>query len=140
MPVVRLGGLTFNDGPDVDGDEFVVDEIEGWDSPGVDVTLVERPVSDGAVVARARRSSRALSVSGYVIAADTTTVARARNKLASACDGIITADGTLEVDEGGGTYTLTVRMVQALRTRTVAPQVIKFDVSLTAPTPTKTFT
>jgi hypothetical protein len=135
-PVVRLAGITFNDGPDGDGDEFIVSDVDGWDGPGIDLTVVEKPTADGGVIALARRTSRALVVSGYVVAG-AAGIGPARRKLAVALDGIVAVNGTFEVDEEDATYGLTVRLVQALRTRQVAPGVISFEAALTAPNPAK---
>lgn len=138
MPVVTLAGITFNDGPDGDGDEFVISDVEGWDSPGVELVIIEKPLSDGAVIAHGRRASRSLSLSGYAIGETIADVARARRKLATAANGIITADGTMVVDEGDATYSLTVRMAAPLRTRQHTAQSVRFDMSLVAVNPAKT--
>lgn len=136
IAVVRLAGLTFNSGPDGDGDEFVVSNIDGWDAPGIEQTVVERPLSDGGVIAYSRRTSWALTVAGWVLAA--TSMGEARRKLADALDGIVTADGTLSVDEDDGTYELTVRLAQRLRTRQASDMAITFEADLIAVVPAKT--
>ena len=138
MPVVTLAGITFNDGPDGDGDEFVVSDIEGWDSPGVEMIIVEKPLSDGAVIGHGRRASRSLGVAGYIIGETVADVARARRKLATAINGIVTSDGTLVVDEGDATYSLTVRLAAPMRTRQHTAQSVRFDLSLVAADPAKT--
>ena len=102
VSAVRLAGLTFNSGADGEGDEFIVSDVEGWDGAGVELVTVERPLSDGAVLVRGRRASRALTVTGWVVAT-TGDLGRARGKLEDAFDGIITTDGTLEVDQDDGT-------------------------------------
>lgn len=134
--VVRLAGLTFNDGPDVDGDEFVISDVVGWDSTGVEQTVVERPIATGAVYAHGRRASRALAISGFAVSGGS--MGRARRKLATAVDGIVTANGTLSVDEDDGTYELAVRLAAPLRTRQVGPTVVSFDLDLVAANPVKT--
>jgi hypothetical protein len=134
---VRLAGLTFNDGPDGDGDEFIVSDVEGWDGAGVELVTVERPLSDGAVIVRGRRASRTLTVSGWVVAT-AGNLGRARGKLEDAFDGIITSDGTLAVDQDDGTLTLTVRLAQQLRTRSAGDLAITFEADLIAVTPAKT--
>jgi hypothetical protein len=135
---VRLAGLTFNSGPDTDGDEFIVSDVEGWDGGGVELVTVEKPLSAGAVLVRARKASRLLTVSGWVIATDSTHLGRARRKLESAFDGIITSDGTLAVDQDDDTYALTVRLAQALRTRSAGSMAISFEADLLAISPAKT--
>lgn len=138
MPVVvvHLAGLTFNSGPDGDGDLFVVSDIDGWDAPGIEQTVVERPITDGGVIAHSRRTSWALTVSGWVVAA--TSMGDARRKLADAIDTLVTADGTLSVEEDDGTYELTVRLAQRLRTRQASDMAITFEADLIAVIPAKT--
>ena len=135
--VVTLGGLTFNGGPDGDGDQFAIGEIPGWDSPGVEQVLVERPLSDGAVVAHGRRTSRALALSGHATGSTIANGFRARRKLAAAIDSLITADGTLTVDEGDTTYSLTVRLAAEVDTRQAGPYGIEFEIPLIAANPAK---
>ena len=135
---VRLAGLTFQSGPDGDGDELIISEVDGWDSAGVELVTVERPLAAGAVVVRARKASRTLTVTGWVLAADGMHLGRARQKLEAAFDGIITADGTMAVDQDNGTKTLTVRLAQALRTKTVGSMAVTFEADLVAAAPAKT--
>lgn len=135
---ISLAGLTFNSGADGDGDEFIVSDVEGWDGSGVELVTVERPLSAGAVLVRGRKASRTLTVTGWVVASDGTHLGRARRKLEVAFDSIITADGTFEVEQDDGTYTLTVRLAQALRTRSAGDIAITFEADLIAAEPVKT--
>jgi hypothetical protein len=135
--VVTLAGITFNAGLDSDGDRFVVGEIVGWDGPGVEQISVERPLSDGAVVVRGRRTARALSVRGH---ASGTTIAngfRARRKFEAAIESLITADGTLTVDDGTSVVSLTVRIAAQPNTPQAGPYGIEFDIPLIAANPVK---
>jgi hypothetical protein len=134
---VRLAGLTFNSGPDGDGDEFIVSEVEGWDGPGVEQITVERPISDGAIVVLGRQTARTLVLTGWVVAVPEN-MGRARRKLATAMASIVAADGTLAVDEEDGTYALTVRLAQGIRTKQAGPLAITFEATLVAATPAKT--
>lgn len=138
---VRLAGLTFNSGPDGDGDEFVISDVDGWDSGGVEQVTVERPLAAGAVLVRGRKASRTLTVSGWVFASSSAHLGRARQKLETAFDGIITADGTMAVDQDNGTRTLTVRLAQQIRTRPFEADrsvAITFQADLIAVSPAKT--
>jgi hypothetical protein len=135
---ISLAGLTFNSGPDGDGDEFIISDVDGWDGSGVELVTVERPLSTGAVLVRGRKASRTLTVSGWVVASAGDHLGRARRKLEIAFDGIITADGTFEVEQDDGTWTLTVRLAQALRTRSAGSIAINFEADLIAVNPTKT--
>lgn len=134
---ITLAGLTFNSGPDADGDEFIVSDVDGWDGGGVELVTVERPLSAGAVLVRGRKASRTLTVSGWVIAAGGTHLGRARRKLEVAFDGIITTNGTLVVDDDAATWTLTIRLAQQLRTRTVGDIAVSFEADLFAVDPAK---
>jgi hypothetical protein len=133
---VRLAGLTFNSGPDGDGDEFIVSDVEGWDGAGVELITVERPLSDGAIVVLGRQTARTLVVSGWVVAVPEN-MGRARRKLAAAMASIVATDGTLAVDEEDGTYALTVRLQQGLRTKQAGPVAITFEATLLAVDPAK---
>jgi len=135
--VVTLGGLTFNDGPDSDGDQFSIGEISGWDGSGVEQISVERPLSDGAVVAHGRRTSRALALAGHASGSTIQDGFRARRKFEAAIDSLITADGTLTVDEGDDVYSLTVRLAGQPSTRQAGPYGIEFDIPLIAANPAK---
>lgn len=136
--VVTLGSLTFNAGPDSDGDRFVVGEIAGWEGAGVEQTSLERPLSDGAIVGRGRRASRAVTLVGHASSSTLTGMWRARRKLAAACDALITASGTLSVDEGDDIYTLSVRLAGSPDTRQAGPYGIEFSINLIAADPAKT--
>lgn len=132
---VTLGGLTFNDGPDGDGDLFVVSDIDGWDLPPVEQVIVEKPLSDGGVHVRGRRTSWRMTISGWVVA--NTSMGGARRKLADAMDALVGAGGTLSVEEDDGTYELSVRL-ENLRTRQAADIAITFEADVVAVTPVKT--
>lgn len=134
---VRLAGLTFNSGPDSDGDEFVISDIDGWDDSGAQLVTVEKPISDGAILVRARRPARALTVTGWVIAAPGH-LGRARRKLEVAMNSIVTADGNLDVDQDDDTWRLVVRRAQRLRSRTFGDIAITFEADVVALNPAKT--
>jgi hypothetical protein len=135
--VVTLAGLTFNAGPDSDGDQFAIGEIAGWDSPGVEQVMVERPLTDGAVIAHGRRRARALSLSGHASGSTIANGFRARRKLAAAIDTLITAPGTLTVDEGDVTYSLAVRLAAEVDTSQAGPYAVEFEIPLIAANPAK---
>lgn len=136
--VITLGALTFNDGPDEDGDRFVIGELSGWEGAGVEQTNLERPLSDGAITGRGRRTSRAIGLYGHASSSTLTGMWRARRKLADACDALIAADGTLTVDEGDDdVYALTVRLASQVDTRQAGPYAVEFSISLVAADPEK---
>lgn len=135
---VRLGSITFKAAgaaADADGDRFTVRDLPGWTGAEVELVTVEKPISDGAVMVRGRRTARAVSIIGHGIAANADAVWRVRNKLeAVAQPG---ADSTLYVDEPTGTKTLTVRLADSLRIRPVGPRTVEFEIPLIAVNPTK---
>lgn len=138
MGWIRLGTFEFED-VDGDGDAFYVTDIDGWTGTPVDIGAVEKPVSDGAVVAYARRRGKPLTVSGVAATPDAAGWARIRNKLEALCDGLVTATATLEVDEPDGTTrALTVRLADALRVRRLGPAAVEFEIPLLAADPAKT--
>lgn len=134
---VRLGGLTFNSGPDSDGDEFIISDVDGWDGSGVELVTVDKPLSAGAVLVRGRKAARPLTLTGWVVAASTAHLGRARRKLEVAFDGIIAADGTLAVDQDDDTWALTVRVAQPLTTRSAGAAAVQFIAALLAVDPAK---
>jgi hypothetical protein len=134
---VTFGGLTFNSGLDSDGDRFVVGEIDGWWAPTIELVTVERPVSDGAVVAHGRLAARALVVAGHASGTTIQNGLRAARKLETAVSGLVSANGTMTVNEGSATYQLTVR-ASGMRSRRAGPYGVEFEVDLVAATPAKT--
>lgn len=138
---ITLGSITFgaaSAAADGDGDRFTVRDLTGWTGPPVELVTVEKPISDGAVVALGRYKSRTVIISGHAIATSAATVWRVRNKL-EACVTPGTAV-TLTVNEPspGSTKTLSVRLADALRIRQVGPRAVEFEIPLFAANPTKT--
>jgi hypothetical protein len=138
VSAVRLAGITFQvtDVVDGDGDLFVVSDLKGWDGGDVEIDVVEYPVEDGGVIASTRLTSWVLALSGWVVAGPDG-LGPARRKLREALYGIVATDGTLEVDEEDGTYTVIVRLATGLRTRDEDAGSITFEASLLAVVPVK---
>jgi hypothetical protein len=134
--VVRLAGITFNDGEDGDGDLFVVSDLAGWDGAGVELAKVEKPLGAGSIIVFGRLTTWTLTLSGWVVAGPDG-IGPARRKLATALYGLVDTAGTLEVDEDDATYSLSVRLDSDLRTRQQGPSAISFEAILVAATPTK---
>lgn len=135
--VVRLAGLTFNDGPDDDGNELICSDLSGWDGGNVDLATVEKPLGDGAFVVFGRLTAWSLTLAGWVVAGPDG-IGPARRKLSDALYTLAHAAGTLEVDEDDATYTVAVWLDSNIRSRQAGPGAISFEVGLLAPTPTKT--
>lgn len=138
VSAVRLAGITFQvtDVEDGDGDLFVVSDLKGWDGGGVEIDVVEYPASNGAVIASTRLTSWMLQLSGWVVGGPAG-IGPARRKLRDALYGIVATDGTLEVDEEDGTYTVAVRLAAEVRTNDENADAITFDASLLAVVPVK---
>jgi len=134
---VTLGSITFGGGPDSDGDRFTVRDLPGWTGAGVELVSVEKPISDGAVIAGGRYTGRHLSIVGHAIGASAAAVWRVRAKL-EACVGPA-ASVTLTVNEPspGATHTLSVRLSDALRVRPAGPRAVEFEIPLFAANPAK---
>ena len=134
---MTLGSITFGGSADGDGDVFTLTDIPGWTGAPVDLVVVERPISDGAVVAHARYKGRSLSIVGTGAAPSANAVWRVRNKL-EACVTPGT-DATLTVAEPspGSSKTLTVRLAGALRVRPLTHRAVEFEIPLFAANPAK---
>lgn len=135
--VVRLAGITFNNGEDADGDLFVVSNLDGWDGAPVELARVEKPLGDGATIVFGRLTAWTLTLSGWVVAGEDG-IGPARRKLSTAIYGLVDTEGTLEVDEDDATYAVAVRLDGELRTRQQGPTAITFEASLVAAVPVKT--
>lgn len=134
---VSLGSITFGGGRDSDGDRFTVRDLPGWTGAPVELVTVDKPLSDGAVIAHARYKGRTVTIVGHGIGATTNAVWRVRAKL-EACVTPGT-DATLTVTEPspGSTKTLTVRLADAMLVRPVGPRAVEFEIQLFAANPTK---
>lgn len=133
---VTLGSIVFGGPADSDGDRFTLRDLIGWTTPAPDLVLVDRPLSDGAVVAHSRYKPRTVIISGHGIATTPSTLWRVRSKLAAAAN-LVTTSGTLTVAEPSATFTLAVWLGEAVRDRAVGPRVIDFEITLVAPDPAK---
>src|SRR5690349_7531674 len=134
---VSLGSITFGGGPDSDGDRFTVRDLPGWTGGDVELVTVDKPISDGAVVAVGRYKGRSVTIVGHAIGASAAAVWRVRAKL-EACVAP-DADSTLTVAEPspGSTKHLTVRLAEGLRVRPAGPRAVEFEIPLFAANPAK---
>lgn len=135
--VVTLGDITFNAGPDGDGDRFTCGEVMGWYAPSVELVVIERPLSAGGVIAHSRLASRALSVVGH---ASGTTIAngfRAASKIEALVTMLVDSEQLLTVDEGPEVLGLMVRAASAPDIRRAGPYAIEFAIDLIATDPIK---
>lgn len=133
--VVTLGSFSFG-ATDSDGDRFVLQDIVGWTGIPVEVGIVEKPLSAGAVIAYSRYKARPLILKGYGIASTKTQVWRMRAKLEAAAN-LAAADVTLTVPEPAGNKTLSVRLADAMRVRLVSARHVEFEIPLIAANPAK---
>lgn len=99
MYSARLRGLAIDGTPDSDGDVFVLDHIEGLESPDVDLQLGERN-DGGSYLNSVRFKERQLLVVGtaYSIGNVTFDVLRIRRKIEVAAQ-LVTTQAWLYVDE-----------------------------------------
>jgi hypothetical protein len=137
---VGLGGITFgraSAAADSDGDKFTLRNLDGWTTPNVELVAVEKPVSAGAVLVSVRYTARTVTIAGHGIASNADGIWRVRNKLAALADTLRSTNTTLTVTEPTATYTLSVRLAEAVRVRTVGPRVIEFELVVFAADPTK---
>jgi hypothetical protein len=135
---VSLGSITFGGGRDSDGDRFTVRDLPGWTGAPVELVTVEKPVSDGAVIAHGRYTGRPLYIVGHGIGATRDAVWRVRAKLEACVTPGTNATLTVNEPSPGSTHTLTVRLADALRVRPVGPRAVEFEIPLFAANPTKT--
>lgn len=134
--VVTLGSFSFG-ATDGDGDRFVLQDIVGWTGIPVEIGVVEKPLSAGAVIAYSRYKARPLILKGYGIASTKTQVWRMRGKLEAAAGLASAADVTLTVPEPAGNKTLSVRLADAMRVRLVSARHVEFEIPLIAANPAK---
>src|SRR5690242_13420931 len=134
---VALGSITFGGAPDSDGDRFTVRDLPGWTGGDVELVTVDKPLSDGAVVAHGRYKGRTVTIVGHGIGATRDAVWRVRAKL-EACVTPGT-DATLTVTEPspGSMKHLTVRLAEGLRVRPAGPRAVEFEIPLFAADPAK---
>jgi hypothetical protein len=125
--------------PDVDGDVFVVSEIEGLDSPEVEY-IAEQKDRAGAIATTVRYKERPLLIRGKAFSRPNVTfdVLRIRRKLEVASE-LVTAADWLYVDEPSPG--IAVQMVVQRSGKLYLPKprhnVQEFEIPLTAPDPRK---
>lgn len=136
-PAVTFAGIEANTGVrDVDGNEWVVSSVDGWDSPVVRVATIDRPGADGAFVGDAYYGPRAMTVKGSCISnTGHAGVLAARTRLAAALDALLRTSGLIVVGEGPDKQAA-VRRGAALRID-VDQQHLIFEAALVAADPRK---
>ena len=133
--VVTLGSFSFG-ATDGDGDRFVLQDIVGWTGIPVEIGVVEKPLSTGAVIAYSRYKARPLILKGFGIASTRAQVWRMRAKLEAAA-ALAAVDVTLTVPEPAGNKTLSVRLADTMRVRLVGMRAVEFEIPLLAANPVK---
>lgn len=97
--VISLGALILGSGPDGDGNNWKWQELDGWDSPDMDVPVLDLPGDTDRVAAGPiRYKGRALSLAGVCECPSLAAYWLARTKLAAATN-LTRAPGTLTVGE-----------------------------------------
>lgn len=106
--------ITFNSGSDV----YRISNIEGLDQAPIRAPVDDSPQTDGGIVHDFFHGARYVTIEGLLLPADGS--ASTRNtmeaNLISACDAILTADGTLGwTPSGQSARSLTVRCFMPVR-------------------------
>lgn len=135
--VMRLGGITFNDGvPDVDGLKWYLNIVDGADSPEHTVGVEERAGADGVHFAGGYYGRRPLLLEGQVTAPDFYRLKRGRDRLMAATNFIRTL-GVLEVDGIAAGFGWRVELYRADRPRFTVEdrRLASFSLPMAAPDP-----
>ena len=95
-----LNGLVFDPdlGPDANGFEWIINELEGWDSPEMRLQLLNPTAVHGAVIGQSLYGPRPMTASGWIGVPDEPGFWAARNILATATN-LVTASADLVVHE-----------------------------------------
>ena len=136
MPRVDLDTLTFNNGVDGSGVDWIVEDLPGWEAAEAALSLVDKVGEDGQIVTQSRLSGRPLVLVGWIVAPSETTMWAARNSLETVIDTLASTGGTLSVYETV-TKSLTVYYADRLRLEHRTPLVMRFELPLVAPDPAK---
>lgn len=135
-----INGLSFNTGPDGNGIDWRLAEVEGWEAPAVRQQLVDRVGADGSVLVETAYSHRPLVLRGWAICTSNTMLWTARQELAAQLDTAGATDGAdavLTVNEPTVAKRATVRLAGAIRVRELSDKVFEFEAPLVAPDPRK---
>lgn len=135
-PTFSVDGWSGN-ARDADGVEWwVLDEVGWTDGPDVRLTQVDRPQHDGAFDARSFRSVRTISLEGIAVAPDTTSMWRAKERLAA-----VLADekrlAEMVVTEPNRTRRVMVRLAAGCKVEETTPYSFEFALTVTAPDPVR---
>lgn len=82
--IVELAGIWFSAAADDDGIEWIVEKLEGWDSPDVRSGSSPRPQDDGVFAPAFRHGGRELELTGHLLAPSIEAAFAAKNDLAGA--------------------------------------------------------
>jgi Phage tail protein len=136
LPVFEVGGWAGNTRDD-DGVEWWVTGEDGWSgTPGVRLSLADRPQRDGAFDAPSQKAARVITLEGTAIARDRPAKERAKDRLAA-----LLADGSalsqLTVTEPHLTRQAMVRLSDQTKITDRTPVSFDWSVQLTAPDPVR---
>lgn len=95
---MTLGGITFNGAADGNGVSYRVLRFDGWDSPDVRQTVLDRVGDEGGILAESFYGTRTIILRGWIIAPTYTALWQGWNSLTTASD-LVDANGTLVVNE-----------------------------------------
>lgn len=133
-----LAGVNFNGAADVNGTQWLMEELEGYDSPPVKTIIVEGTNRNGGVVASALLGPRPMTIRGLAKATSEANFWTAYDGLSDAL-GSFFATQTLQVTEGGSGVVKRLGVITAtgLRKKFHGTGSFRFEIPLMAPDPLK---
>lgn len=134
----ELGGIIFDPdaGPDANGIEWIISELDGWDSPELRQNLLNPTTIHGQVIGESLYGGRAMTATGWICVPNEASFWTARNTLAAATN-LVSTEGTLIVRETPPKK-CQVRRAGKLRMRNHDDvYVVEFEIPLIAPDPRK---
>lgn len=140
---IGLGGITFMGAADTDGDKFLVDEVDGFDSPEFELNLGQ-DMADGMMFESQRMKSRSMTISGMAYCVNAATVDtpwRLRKKLGDLLASMRNSGYlTMSVNEpttGRAWIANVVPAQNPVQVKRNGPYAITFQINIVAPDPRK---
>jgi hypothetical protein len=132
--LVTLAGISFAGVADDEGREWIVTNLEGWDSPDVRAAVTNRPQADGAWVGDFWHAARMLEVTGFVDCPTVEAAWRTKDELARAMN-LLRSSAELVVVEDAARQVSVRRNGRLLLKQTGG--LLEFSIPLIAPDPHK---
>lgn len=135
---VELDGFDMDGDPDGDNIEWHVDEVEGWDSPEVELETAPLGPADGVAVTRHRFNGRPILIKGRAAGPNKGTIEAVRERLGQLAG--YSGQEKLLVVHGNQDMQAMVLRAERVRARHVegsGRRVVDFEIPLLAPDPRK---